>query len=138
MKIEYKIGADISVTEFHDLLIRSTLSERRPIDGTECLEGMITNSNLIVSAWADNKLIGISRCVTDFHYCCYLSDLAVDSEFQKHGIGKKLQVETQEQLGPKCKLILIAAPAAHSYYEHIGFTNNDRCWVLNPDQSIRI
>jgi len=67
---------------------------------------------------------------------CYLSDLAVSEQYQKMGIGKQLQIITQEQLGPRCKLILIAAPAANSYYEHIGFSNNPRCWVLEGGASV--
>lgn len=137
----YRSDADselsISVLQFTQLLKNSTLGERRPIDDHECLEGMINNSNLIVSAWAEGELIGISRCITDFYYCCYLSDLAVDQAYQGVGIGKALQVKTQNQLGPKCKLILIAAPAANSYYHQIGFSNNPRCWVLNRDESIQ-
>ena len=101
------------------------------------MEGMINNSNLIISAWDENKLIGIARSVTDFHYACYLSDLAVDKQYQKKGIGKKLQIHTQNELGPECKLILIAAPAADTYYEHIGFSRNERCWVLEKNQNIK-
>jgi predicted N-acetyltransferase YhbS len=92
---------------------------------------MLANSNLVVSAWHGGELIGIARSMTDFHYACYLSDLAVHKGYQRSGIGKKLQILTQKQLGPKCKLILVAAPAANTYYEHIGFTNNPRCWVLD-------
>jgi predicted N-acetyltransferase YhbS len=137
MSIEYKINEPITTEQFVALLENSTLSERRPIEDHECMEGMITNSNLTVSAWSNGDLVGIARSVTDFHYACYLSDLAVIKEHQKSGIGKHLQILTQKQLGPKCKLILIAAPAANDYYEHIGFTNNPRCWVLNRESSIR-
>ena len=136
MEIEYKINKKITAEQFIDLLNRSTLGQRRPVDDKQCIQGMIENSNLIVTAWIKDQLIGIARCVTDFHYCCYLSDLAVDSAYQKDGIGKQLQIKTQDQLGPKCKLILIAAPDANSYYRHIGFTNNERCWVLNRDELI--
>ncbi|MCJ8313069.1 MAG: GNAT family N-acetyltransferase [Saccharospirillaceae bacterium] len=136
MVIEYKINKKITAEQFIDLLKRSTLAQRRPVDDKQCMQGMIENSNLIVTAWLKDQLIGITRCVTDFHYCCYLSDLAVDSAYQKDGIGKQLQIKTQDQLGSKCKLILIAAPDANSYYRHIGFTNNERCWVLNRDESI--
>lgn len=136
MDIEYKINAPINADQFIDLLVRSTLGERRPIHDRECMEGMIENSNLTVSAWSRDLLIGIARSVTDFHYACYLSDLAVCRTYQKAGIGKQLQMITQRQLGPRCKLVLIAAPAANSYYEHIGFTNNPRCWMLEPNVSI--
>lgn len=136
MPIEYKINQPITVEQFIALLADSSLGERRPVEDRACMEGMVSNSNLTVTAWDSGKLVGISRCVTDFHYACYLSDLAVSEAYQKLGIGKKLQALTQEQLGPKCKLILIAAPAAHSYYEHIGYAHNPRCWVLEREAAI--
>jgi len=138
MRVEYKINEEISAEQFTDLLKRSSLGERRPVDDAECIQGMISNSNLIITAWVGNNLVGISRCVTDFHFCCYLSDLAVDSAYQKTGIGKQLQIKTQAQLGAKCTLILLAAPAAKLYYEHIGFTHNERCWVLSRDEKINM
>ncbi len=136
MSIEYKINTPVSTDQFIGLLRESTLGERRPIEDRECMEGMVKNSNLMVTAWHGEELIGIARSMTDFHYACYLSDLAVHMKYQRGGIGKKLQVKTQEQLGPKCTLILLAAPDANSYYGHIGFTNNQRCWVLERDKNI--
>lgn len=136
MNIEYKINEPVSTDQFIDLLKTSTLGERRPVEDRQCLEGMLLNSNLIVSAWHNDQLVGIARSITDFHYACYLSDLAVSLEQQKSGIGKQLQILTQAQLGPRCKLILIAAPAANEYYEHIGFNNSPRCWVLERDSNI--
>jgi hypothetical protein len=133
MNIEYKINASISTAQFISLLERSTLGERRPIDDQACMEGMISNSNLIVTAWSGDCLVGIARSVTDFHYACYLSDLSVSYDHQHQGIGKQLQIITQQQLGPHCKLIVISAPAANEYYEKIGYQNNERCWVLGPN-----
>lgn len=138
MEIKYKINETISAEQFIGLLHRSTLGQRRPVDDTDCMEGMVRNSNLMVTAWDNDKIVGIARSVTDFHYVCYLSDLAVDSDYKGTGIGKMLQSITQEQLGPNCKLILIAAPAANSYYEHIGYANNPRCWILNRDKRIKM
>lgn len=137
MSIEYRINAPLSAEQFIDLLTRSTLGKRRPIHDRECMEGMIANSNLTITAWESNRLVGIARSMTDFHYACYLSDLAICQSLQKSGIGKQLQIITQNQLGPRCKLILIAAPEANTYYEQIGFTNNPRCWVLERESRIR-
>lgn len=136
MSIEYKINEPIATDLFVELLKASALGERRPIEDRACMEGMLSNSNLTVSAWHNDELVGIARSITDFHYACYLSDLAVRKEYQKSGIGKRLQILTQAQLGPQCKLILIAAPAANQYYEHIGFTHNPRCWVLERESDI--
>jgi GNAT superfamily N-acetyltransferase len=136
MRIDYKINVPVSTDQFIDLLRESTLGERRPIEDRGCMEGMVKNSNLMISAWHGEALIGIARSMTDFHYACYLSDLAVHKKYQRRGIGKELQVKTQAQLGPRCNLILLAAPAANAYYKHIGFTNHPRCWVLGREQNI--
>ena len=136
MEISYQINKPITSEEFVELLKESTLAERRPTEDTQCMKGMVNNSNLMVTAWHDEKLVGVARSMTDFHYACYLSDLAVHKKYQKQGIGKQLQIITQKQLGEKCNLILVAAPAAHSYYEHIGFTNNLKCGVLGRNEKI--
>lgn len=136
MAIDYRVNAPVSVDQFIDLLHRSTLAERRPVEDRACMEGMLTNASLTVTAWEGDVLVGIARSVTDFHYACYLSDLAVDAGLQRSGIGKQLQAVTQQQLGPRCKLILLAAPSASAYYEPLGYQHNDRCWVLEPDVHI--
>ena len=100
------------------------------------MKGMVENSNLTITTWDAGKLVGVARSMTDFHYACYLSDLAVHKRYQKLGIGKKLLAFTQEQLGSNCNLILVAAPLADAYYDHIGFTNNPRCWVLGRNDEI--
>ena len=116
--------------QFLDLLNRSTLGERRPIDDPDTIAGMVANADITLSAWDGDKLIGVARSVTDFTYCCYLSDLAVDVAYQRQGIGVELMARTQALLGPKCKVILLAAPAAADYYGHVGFEHYPRCWVL--------
>lgn len=136
MHIQYEINENIKPELFRQLLIDSGLGERRPVNDLHCIKGMIENSNLIISAWHKDQLVGIARSVTDFHYCCYLSDLAVHREYQKEGIGKQLQVITQERLGEYCKLILLAAPSATEYYQHLGYEQNDRCWVLDRNKMI--
>lgn len=136
MDITYQINTPITADQFIELLKQSTLAERRPVDVRQCMEGMVNNSNLMVTAWDGEKLVGIARSMSDFHYACYLSDLAVHKEYQKRGIGKQLQRLTQQELGEQCKLILVAAPDANEYYGHIGFTNNPRCWVLGRGEGV--
>lgn len=138
MDIEYTVNQSITTDQFINLLNASTLGLRRPVDDRACVEGMLKHGNLLVTAWHEEKLVGVARSVTDFYFACYLSDLAVDEDYQKMGIGKQLQVLTQAQLGPKCSLILLAAPAANDYYSHIGFSHHPRCWVLDRQDSITV
>jgi ribosomal protein S18 acetylase RimI-like enzyme len=97
---------------------------------------MIKNADIIVTAIANEKIVGVARAVTDFSYCCYLSDLAVDASFQHQGIGKRLIQKVREQLGSKCKMMLLSAPAAIEYYPKIGFMQHPSAWVLDSSQEI--
>lgn len=128
--IEYRDNATITAEQAIDLYKRSTLGERRPIHNVQTFEAMLKNANLTITAWDGETLVGISRSLTDFAYVAYLADLAVDQEHQRSGIGKQLIEETKARLGPECMIVLLAAPKANEYYEHIGFEHNPRAWTL--------
>ena len=127
--ITYQVNAEIEADDYICLLQKTWLGQRRPIQDLQGIKGMLKHSNLMVFAWVDSELIGISRAVRDFYYCCYLSDLAVAESYQKQGGGKKLIDLTAEQLQPNCKIILLAAPQATDYYPHIGFEQHPSAWV---------
>jgi ribosomal protein S18 acetylase RimI-like enzyme len=136
--LRFTTNETVSPAAFRDILYRSTLSERRPIDDAACLQGMLKHSDLIATAWEDQVLVGIARSVTDFHYCCYLSDLAVDAAYQRQGIGRQLIQVTQDALGPLCTIILLSAPGAVDYYSHLGFERHDQAWVLARTKRVKV
>lgn len=131
MTIQYALEPHLGVDEFVAVLRRSTLAERRPVDDRARIEAMLRHADLVVTARAaDGLLVGISRAITDFSYCCYLSDLAVDAAFQGQGIGRELIRRTHEAAGAGTLLLLLAAPKAKSYYPHIGMIQHDSCWII--------
>lgn len=134
--IEYKIENNLSVQEFKEVLINSTLGERRPVAEADRLEQMLRHGNLIVTARENGKLIGVSRSLTDFAFCTYLSDLAVDKACQHKGIGKELIRQTKLAT-PKAKLILLSAPAAINYYPKIGMQKHDYCFYIDDVKEIQ-
>jgi predicted N-acetyltransferase YhbS len=129
MNLTYQRETDLGPVEFIDLLERSTLAERRPVDDPGTIEGMLKNADLIVTARRDGLLVGVSRAITDYHFCTYLSDLAVDESYQRQGIGRELIRLTHEEAGLKTTLILLAAPKARDYYPRIGMTKHESCWI---------
>ena len=133
MTVTYHLEPDLSPEEFIDVLIRSTLAERRPIHDAEAIRGMLRNADVIVTARVNGLLVGISRAITDFAFCTYLSDLAVDEKFQRQGIGQELMRRTHEAAGWQTTLILLAAPKAQTYYPHIGMTQHESCWIILPN-----
>jgi predicted N-acetyltransferase YhbS len=134
--IIYQVEYTLDPSEFIDVLNRSTLGERRPVDDFKRITEMCKNANLVVTARLNGKLIGVARSITDFVYCTYLSDLAVDEAYQKMGIGKKLIEETKKQ-APQAKLILLSAPAAIDYYPKIGMKRHDHCFILDDVKELK-
>jgi GNAT superfamily N-acetyltransferase len=134
--MKFEIDKSITADQFIDLLRRSGLADRRPVDDPVCIASMICNANITVTAWEEDILVGVARSVTDFSYCCYLSDLAVDRCYQRKGIGRKLIVCTQNELGPRCKIVLLSAPAAADYYQHLGMERHPQAWVLARDKQL--
>ena len=128
MGITYKLDIIPDTEKIIDLYKSSGIN--RPIADKERIAKMYANSNLIVTAWDVSKLVGISRSLTDFCYSCYLSDLAVRKEYQKHGIGKKLIVLTKEKIGERTMLLLLSAPAAMDYYPKVGFENVENGFII--------
>lgn len=130
MTIAYSLEPELSAEEFRAVLVASTLGERRPVNDLQRLDKMLRHADLIITARDGQRLVGISRAITDFSYCCYLSDLAVDVAYQRQGIGKRLIAETHKSAGELSNLILVAAPAAESYYPSIGMQQHHSCWNL--------
>jgi GNAT superfamily N-acetyltransferase len=128
--ITYRDDAKLSVEQAIDLYRRSTLGERRPVDRPDIFEAMLRHANLTITAWNGDRLVGISRTLTDFAYVAYLADLAVDAARQRSGIGRRLIDETRARLGPECMIVLLAAPKANDYYPKLGFEHHPRAWVL--------
>lgn len=135
-EIIYSLEKSIDPDEFVEVLKKSTLAERRPVDDEQRITSMCNNANLIVTARLSGVLIGIARSVTDFVYCTYLSDLAVDVKYQKKGIGKKLIEETKKAT-PQAKLILLSAPAAIDYYPKIGMKKHNYCYFIDDISDLK-
>ena len=134
MAVVYKQEPELTPEELIDVLLRSTLAERRPVNEQETIRAMLQHADLIITARLDGLLVGLSRAITDFAYCTYLSDLAVDEKHQRQGIGRELIRLTHEAAGLHTALVLLAAPKAQAYYPKIGMTKHESCWVIPRSQ----
>jgi GNAT superfamily N-acetyltransferase len=128
-KVTYALEPHLAAPDFIEVLRRSTLAERRPVEDRNRIEAMLRHADVIVTARHDGLLVGVARAITDYGYCTYLSDLAVDASFQRKGIGRELLRRAHEAAGSQTRLILLAAPKATGYYPRLGMTRHDSCWV---------
>jgi ribosomal protein S18 acetylase RimI-like enzyme len=123
------LGAD----DYIDIVRKSGLN--RPIEDRGRVERMLAHANLIMTARQDGRLVGFARSLTDFCFCCYLSDLAVDKACQGQGIGRRLIDETRAQAGgPMTTTLLLSAPTAMTFYQGIKMPHADNCFLYRREQ----
>jgi GNAT superfamily N-acetyltransferase len=127
--LDYRRDTALAAEQIAELYRRAEL--RRPVDDLPRIEAMFVNASLVWSAWDGKRLVGVARSLTDWRYVCYLSDLAVDPDYQKQGIGKALIDRTQESIGDECTLLLLSAPRAMEYYPKVGFEKVENGWIIH-------
>lgn len=132
--IHYRSDIKPRLEDAVTLYSNCSLGARRPIMDHTRFQAMLNNANLIITAWdCQQSLVGMARCMTDFVFSTYLSDLAVDDRYQRQGIGKQLIKEIQNNTQSGCRVVLLAAPQAIDYYLHIGFEAHPSAWTrLEP------
>ncbi len=130
--LHYTSERTISAPQLAQLFERSGIN--RPTTDIARMAQMLELADILATAWDDEKLVGVARSLTDFCYCCYLSDLAVDRDYQDSGIGRQLIQMTQEKIGPQTTLLLLAAPTAMDYYPKVGFEAVPNGWIIKRTQ----
>jgi N-acetylglutamate synthase-like GNAT family acetyltransferase len=129
MEITYRSDIVPSALQVIDLYDKAALP--RPTNDPDRIKKMFQNSNLIITAWDKDKLVGVSRTITDWVWCSYLADLAVNPDYKKSGIGKKLIDLTREKTGEQSMLLLLSVPTAMDYYPKVGFSKEDRGFIMH-------
>lgn len=128
-QVEYRVTDRPDTKAIVDLYKSSGIN--RPVEDTARIGKMYANSNLVVTAWDGAALVGIARSLTDFCYACYLSDLAVEKNYQSRGVGKRLIETTLESIGRQTTLILLSAPSAMAYYPKVGFERIENGFIIH-------
>lgn len=128
--MDYALEPRLAAGEFAAVLRACTLGARRPVDDLARLDAMLRKADIIATARLGGRLVGVARAITDFAYCCYLSDLAVDESCQRQGIGRRLIDEVQRAAGEQAMLVLLAAPGAEGYYPKIGLKPHPSAWII--------
>ncbi len=126
--IEYRVNHPVDPRDVVRVFDSSGI--RRPTSDVPRIQRMFGAANLVVSAWDGSHMVGVARALTDFSYCCYLSDLAVESSYQKQGIGRELIANVRAAIGEEVTLVLLSAPDAMSFYPTVGFELAQNAYVI--------
>jgi ribosomal protein S18 acetylase RimI-like enzyme len=99
----------------------------RPVDNPGRVWAMFENSNLVLTAWHNEHLVGIARAFTDGVLFTYLCDLAVEPDVQRLGVGRALLDRLMERTRGT-ELVLRDSDISASFYERLGFRRVDNAW----------
>ncbi len=131
MEITYKSDVVPTPEQIIDLYNASGLP--RPTHNTERIQKMYENADLVVTAWDGDQLVGVSRSLTDWVWCCYLADLAVSPDYKKSGIGKKLIQLTKEKVSEQSMVLLLSVPTAMEYYPKVGMQTVQNGFIIHRE-----
>ncbi len=123
--IDYRQDLRPQASEIAALYDASSL--RRPTGDLSRIAAMYAGSNLVLSAWDGDRLVGILRGWTDGTFDGYVCDLAVEPGVQGEGVGRKL-LDLARAANPEVQFVLRASKLAADYYAHLGWRKIENGW----------
>lgn len=119
MSIEFKEAKDFTAFELESLFKSvGWISGNYPVR----LAKAIKNSSTVISAWADDRLIGLVNALDDGELTCYAHYLLVRPEYQGQGIGKALIQRLKKKYADYLYLMLICEEEKTvAFYQKLGF-----------------
>lgn len=120
MNITYTNIKKFSCEQLHDLFLSvEWLSANYP----ERLFQAMQNSSTVITAWDDDKLIGLASAIDDGVLTAYVPYLLIDPNYQHMGIGKQLLRNIKAKYKDYLYLLLISEKESLiNFYESEGFT----------------
>lgn len=136
MKSEIKISSErISSDVYIDFLKRTDLGSQYPKERfKERIVKLVDNVSIsIVARNEDGLIVGVLFGLTDFAYWLYVTDLGVDRNYERQGIGKRLMKAALESAGGEkdIAVYLIANENAVPFYEKLGMKRADEVMKYN-------
>lgn len=133
--------------------MRIILSENKKIDKEQVLElykankwssaekpnellNALRNSHGLITAWDDDKLIGLANAISDGYLVVYYPHLLVLPEYHGKGIGRMIMDKFKEKYAHLHQQILVADHEAVKFYTKCGFEQAGKCkpmWIYSAD-----
>lgn len=128
----------LTAAEYIEFLARTDLGSQYPAERFEArIERLVKNAPISLAARdAAGRLVGVLLGITDFAYWLFVTDLGVDRDCVKQGIGKKLMAAALEAAGGPDDIIVYtcANENAVGFYEKLGMKAADDVMVYNRVQ----
>jgi GNAT superfamily N-acetyltransferase len=136
MSISYQHEPLLTAEEYVDLLLRSIDGGGIwPVEDIGRINRMLAGAQIIMCARDEKgRLIGASRSLTDFAWCTYTSELAVDKAYQRQGVGRELAIREREMAGNQTTMFGVALPSVLEWWLKQGHKPVPTAYMLPREQ----
>ena len=136
LKKAYRIQSErLTADTYIDFLKRTDLGEQYPLERfEERIPKLLKNASISLTARdGEGRLLGVLLGLTDFAYWLYVTDLGVDRDCLRQGIGRALMKAALELAGGEkdIAVYLIANENAIPFYERLGMKKADDVMKYN-------
>ncbi len=114
----------LTAAEYISFLARTDLGSQYPRERFETrIPKLLENASVSLAARnEEGRLVGVLLGLTDFAYWLYVTDLGVDRDYERQGIGRRLMKEALDLAGGEkdIAVYLTANENAVPFYEKLG------------------
>ena len=118
MGITYKYIKDFAEEDLKSLFLSVEWSSGHYPDR---LVIAMRNSGSVITAWDDDKLVGLINALDDGIMTAYVHYLLIHPDYQGEGVGKELVRLIGEEYKDYLRIVLIAYDKEVGFYKHCGF-----------------
>jgi GNAT superfamily N-acetyltransferase len=106
-------------------------------DQPDALMNHLRQSHSVVSAWENDRLLGLGNVLSDGQLVAYYSHLLVLPDCQNRGLGTRIARRLMERYRDFHQQVLLADGGALRFYERLGFKpagNTRSMWIFQGDE----
>ena len=98
------------------------------------IKRMLANSNVIITLWYKDDLVGFGRATTDQVYRAVLWDIVVSKDLQRIGLGKVIVEELlKDKRIRSTEKIYLMTTDSKDFYKQLGFKVNNNQTLMMLD-----
>ncbi len=134
MSIEIKETKNVSQSEIIALYTSVDWSSAKKPDK---LYQALLHSHSLLTAWDEDRLIGLGNALSDGFLVVYYAHLVVHPDYQGKGVGRMIVERFQEKYGDFHQQILVADGGSITFYQKCGFERagqTEPMWIYQGDE----
>jgi ribosomal protein S18 acetylase RimI-like enzyme len=125
--ITYSDKPDFDPVKLVQLFHQAPWAKDRTLEGART---MLSHTDVIISAWDHDVLVGFGRVLTDFTYRATIWDVIVDQAYQKKGIGTEIVRRILHHPRLENVELFWLCTRRPGFYEKLGFTSREQTGMV--------